>query len=151
MEANYQEILSCLLGCYPVDVTLLEYCCYDFDEVVDECQKKYDSVTIDNLMKTIFDFGKKDIYDVIQDRLQEFDDIVEEYGSLTPDQKMERYQLEKLDPYNDIEARHNGIDTNVWIKNHAYIYNHYLSKALHVFNIMTGFDISDPDMEIEPK
>ena len=80
----------------------------------------------------------------VRHRLAEFDDIVEENGGLTEEEREERDALETLEPSEDMASFHNYIDTHIWIdaKEKVDAYTKYMQKALDHFCEMTGFEIS---------
>ena len=138
-----EDLLTEICDCGYGDLYLLEDCEYDLGEIVEECQTTFGNLKINNLVRTMFDFGLRDIEDAIKTRLAEFDDIVEEKGRLSKAEIEERDALETLEPFEDMQSFHNYIDTHIWVdaKEQVNIYPAYMQEALNRFCEMTGFEI----------
>ena len=142
--ADWKDALLCsAINCSYDDLTLLEDCKYDFNEMIAVCIVRWGGLNFNTLTRVMFDFGLRDIEQYINDRICELEAIANE-RQLDEDEEFKLEALRKLNPFVDINSVHNCIDTTIWIDNEESkkTYAMYLSEALDHFYEMTGFEIT---------
>ena len=138
---NFETSLLCaILDCGSADVGLMKDCAYDCTELLEYLKDDLGLVKIDinNLVYAMFEFGKRDIRNSIDERIEE----LKEMDELTEEESQELEELQQLDVYEDITSFHNYIDTHVYLSDKEEIYTKYLQHALSEFEDKTGFNIS---------
>ena len=135
------DILVELLGCGYADLSVLEDCKYDFSDVIDECKMQFGDLTLNNLARTMFEFGINDIKTAINERIEEIEDEAECEEQLSEELREELHALRDLDAYEDIESFHNFLDTSIYFVRSAEVYHKYLEDALDEFAENTGYSI----------
>lgn len=134
------DIIVALLDCGYADIYIFDECQYDMSEMCDECKEDFSEVNINNLARTMFHFGLRDIANKVDKRIKE----LEETENPSDLEKAELEALNELSPFDDFESYHNYIDTSIWLENHdlAETYKAYMQEALDDFEEMTGFSIN---------
>lgn len=139
MASNAEMLLCAILDCGIADLSVIEDCEYDMEEIAEECRFQFGKVSLNGMSECIFYKGKRGIQDAIDDRINEIEDIDEE--SRTSDEREEYVDLLSLNPYEDIEEFHNFLDTSVWFKKNGSLYKKYVPSALERFEQNTGYYI----------
>lgn len=132
---NKDYILACVLDCGIADISIIEDCKYDWNEIVEDTKTNYGNVNLGNIFFTIMNFGQGDLANKISERIEELEGQ-EERGV---EESEELESLKKLDVYEDIETFFNYLDTHVYIIKNEEIYRKYLEEALDDFEENTGF------------
>lgn len=136
-----RDLLTALLKCGWMDLDILLDCQYDFDELVDDFRDNFGATTtidVNNLAYAMFDKGKSEIRQFIEDRIETLKDEDE----LSEEEQQELDALQGLEPYEDIESFHNFIDTSVYFSDNQELYEKYCSEALDTFTKNTGFSLT---------
>ena len=148
MITSREDFLMTLLNCGSLDLKLIDDVGYDWcdilnDEFLDyivELRKHKTGPIINDVMRSVFEYGISQIENAIDSRITYLRDTREDYG-LSDEQAEELKQLEKIDVWEDIESYHNCIDTSIWFSKNSEIYKKYLSEKLDDFAEGTGFEI----------
>ena len=130
-----QAFMCAALRCGTLDLHLLDYIGYDWEDVLDRID--WFDYGFNDVMRAVFDLGIIDIREEVENRifeLKSFDDRTEE-------EEEEFAALLKLDPDNDFHSYHNYMDTSIWCEHHGDIYDKYMQEALDTFEMRTGFHI----------
>ena len=145
-------LLSSILGCGYLDLSVLDDCEYDFDEMVEECKFNFGEISLNGLARTMFAMGIRDIEEWINNRIEEIKGEMEyfyfEDGENEEDDeeymmlRKELEELEELKPWEDIESFHNYLDTSIYFIDNGETYNTYCEEALKEFECNTGYSIS---------
>lgn len=138
-KEQMEALLTSLLGCGYLDLDILDGCEYDMIDLIGIARDEmgYEKLDINNLCCAMFEMGKREIQDFLNDRIEELKDN----DDLTEEEKTELDQLETLEIFEDISSFHNFIDTSISIDKNADIYTEYLKSALDNFEEKTGFSI----------
>ena len=131
-------LLTSILDCGYADIYLLEDCQYDMEDVIEYLEDSGLKMNINALVYAMFQLGKGEIQQAIDDRIKE----LESEEELSEEEQDELNLLKELDPYDDIESFHNYLDTHVYFSSNRETYEKYLESALNTFSEKTGFDIS---------
>lgn len=156
MEMNQmRELLCVLLECGYLDLNILDGNEYPMEDVIalikDEFQLEVD---INTLAYGIIVLGKRDIEDIVNQRIKELEENVSYFDDLNTEEEdkeillkwnIEIQDLSSLDVHEDVQSYHNYLDTNVCILPEIEpIYRQYEStkKAIEHFENMTGFTLN---------
>ena len=144
-------LLSSILGCGYLDLSVLDDCEYDFDEMIEECKFNFGEISLNGLARTMFEMGIRDIEEWINNRIEEIKGEMEyfyfEDGENEEDDeeymmlREELEELEELKPWEDIESFHNYLDTSIYFVDNEETYNTYCGEALKEFEENTGYSI----------
>jgi hypothetical protein len=136
----YINLLTELLSCGYADLSVIKDCQYDISELIDRVKDMgIEKIDLNNLAYAMFDAGKEEIQDFINERMEELKDQEE----LSDEEKEELETLEQLDPYEDIQSFHNYLDTNVYFHKNAESYKKYCPSVLATFEENTGYEINE--------
>lgn len=139
-EDQMRALLTSLLDCGYRDLDILDSCEYDFSDLVDQVKEMgYEKIDINNLCFAMFEIGKREIQEKIEERIEE---LRESEDSESDIEKLK--ELESLSAYDDIESYHNYIDTSIYINDSdkSAIYEKHLKEELDKFENDTGFSIT---------
>lgn len=142
-ENLYRGLLVGLLDCGSVDLCVIENCQYDIDDIKEVLKDCGMEINLNNLAWAMFDVGKREITDWVENRKAELEDILdsEDNAESFEELKEELDALKELSPYDDIESYHNYLDTHVYIRKHEDIYRKYCQEPLDMFEENTGFGL----------
>jgi hypothetical protein len=142
MDLNKMQSLLCsLLDCGYADLTAIEDCQYDWEDILEEHKDMGgEKPDINSLAYAMFSIAKREMQESIEERLESL-----QYGDLTEEDKLEEDALYYLKPIDDIESFHNYLDTSVYLAQHAVdkadTYKKYCKKEIERFTEMTGYEI----------
>ena len=134
------DIIVALLDCGYADIYVFDQCQYEMSQMCEECKDDYGEVNINNLARTMFNFGLRDIANKVDERIKE----LQETENPSEAEKTELEAIKELSPFDDFGSYHNCLDTSIWLERHdlADTYKTYMQEALDDFEEMTGYAIS---------
>ena len=136
MMTNAEAWLTAVLDCGIADLSVLDGCEYDRDDVVSECRSNFGKVTLNSLSATIISIGKSQLQDAIDDRLIEIEEaLIESERNMDAEYRA----LLSLNPFDDIGEYHNFLDTSVWFEKNREAYETYLKEECDAFEQNTGY------------
>ena len=140
MMTTAEYWLTHILGCGIADISILGGVEYDLDRVLKTVKNYGGDLSLGSVMAAVFDVGRTDIQEAIDNRLVALEDEMTEAEC----HENEEYRaLLELDPFDDIREYHNYLDTRVWIEQHEDEYKKYLAEACDEFEQYTGFSLFD--------
>lgn len=146
MSCNQDIVLTAVLECGTMDLSVLDGIEYDLGEIVDDLMSEGTKPTLNAIMGEVFRKAAEEMAEYVGARIAEVKEELEELEDLDDDDSGEAEKLEaeldalgSLNPEEDIGWFCNCMDTHIYFENKEDLYREYLGDAISTIEDKTGY------------